>query len=128
PMRFFHCCSALSAGMLSLLLAGEALAASPGLVTRVGRFPAASISGAKRASASALEKAARSLLVEQIPASSGAELGIATTTELADGERVVKIPQLHQGLPVAHRGVAVTFGADDVARVISAKLEDELPP
>jgi MYXO-CTERM domain-containing protein len=122
----FHGFSALSLGLLSLTLGGEALAAK-GLVIRTGPFPAASIAATQRASASALERSAKALLVEQIPEGNRADLGRASTIELSSGERVVKIPQIHQGLPVALRGVAVAFGANDAAQVISAALEADLP-
>jgi MYXO-CTERM domain-containing protein len=126
-MRLSNGFSALSLGLLSLTLGGEALAAQ-GLVIRTGPFPAASVPSSKRAAPGALEKSAKALLLEQIPEANRAELGLATTIELASGDRVVKIPQVHQGLPVALRGVAVTFGANDAAQVISAALEEDLPP
>src|SRR5438045_3562992 len=101
-MRFLRCLSALSLGLASIAVSTAALAEAPRLLVRTGRFPVAG----KLTTPSALETAARQLLTEQIPTSSKADLGVATTTTLAGGERVVKIPQVYRGLPVALRGVA----------------------
>lgn len=110
--------TSLSAGLFVLALAHGALAASPGLVSVPGRFPAP---GAP------LEAAAVLAARQAVPEVASADLGPAQILELAGGERVVKLPQLHRGLPVALRGVAVTFGADGTARHVSARLEDDLP-
>jgi MYXO-CTERM domain-containing protein len=114
-MRFL---TSLSAGLFACALAHGAIAASPGLVSVAGRFPAPGAS-IEAAAVAAVQKAA--------PAAASAELGAVQTVELAGGERVLKIPQLHRGLPVARRGVAVTFGADGVARHVVTRLEDDLP-
>ena len=45
---------------------------------------------------------------EQVRWASSVSFGAARTVELANGERVVKLPQVHLGLPVAMRAVAVT--------------------
>ena len=45
---------------------------------------------------------------EQVRWASSVSFGAARTVELANGERVVTLPQVHLGLPVAMRAVAVT--------------------
>jgi MYXO-CTERM domain-containing protein len=62
-----------------------------------------------------------------VPAAATADLDAAETVTLASGERIVKLPQRHLGVPIAQRGAAVTFGADGVARHVVARLEDDLP-
>jgi len=114
-MRFS---SSLSAGLLTFALAQGALAAPSGQVSVAGRFGAPS---------AALVPAATSALVEAMPEAARATFGPARHVELTSGERVVKLPQVHRGVPVAMRGAAVTFGADGLARHVAARLEDDLP-
>src|SRR4051812_46031029 len=92
-MRLLRYFSALSFGLSCVAVSTAALAEAPRLSMRTGRFPVAE----RLTTPSALEKATRRLLAEQIPASSKAELGAATTTTLAGGERVVKLPQRYRG-------------------------------
>ena len=125
-MRTLRSLSALSAALLSLSLAGAAGAAEPGMAMRAGRFPIAGVALGQRASTLALEKAAPAVAYEQVRWAHPASFGAAHTVELSSGERVVKLPQVHMGLPVAMRGVAVTFG-DDAANLVTAKLESDLP-
>lgn len=125
-MRTLRSLSALSAALLSFTLAGAAVAAEPGLTMRSGRFPIAGFAFGQRASNLALEKAAPTVAFEQVRWASAVRFGAARTVELANGERVVKLPQIHMGLPVARRGVAVTFG-NDTANLVTAKLEEDLP-
>ncbi|MEP7125831.1 MAG: MYXO-CTERM sorting domain-containing protein [Byssovorax sp.] len=126
-MRILRPLSALSAGLISLLLAGAAGAAEPGQTLRAGRFPFAGITAGQRASRVALEKAAPAVAFEQMRWSSPVDFGPARTVELDSGERVVKLPQVHRGVPVANRGVAVTFGVDSVANLVSSAIEADLP-
>lgn len=121
-MRRLHRFSAVSLGLLTLALGTEA-AASSGFVVKTGRLSAP----AARVAQDAVARTALRVLAEQLPEASQASLGPSVVTELDSGERIVKMAQLHQGIPVAHRGVAVRFGADAVADLLSAKLEDSLP-
>ena len=125
-MRTFRRISALSAALLSFTLAGAALAEGPGMAVRSGRFPIAGVALGQRASNLTLEQAASSVAFEQIRWAGPVSFGPARTVELANGERVVKLPQVHLGLPVAMRGVAVTFGPD-AATLVTSKLEEDLP-
>lgn len=118
--------SSLSAALLSLAIAGAVGAAEPGMALRSGRFASSGLAIGQRASTLALEKAAPTVAFEQLRWTSPVSFGAARTVELANGERVVKLPQVHQGLPVAMRGVAVTFG-NDTANLVTARLEEDLP-
>jgi MYXO-CTERM domain-containing protein len=126
-MRILRPLSALSAGLISLFLVGSASAAEPGQTLRAGRFPFAGIAAGKRAPALVLEKAAPAVAFEQMRWSSPVDFGPARTVELDSGERVVKLAQVHRGVPVVNRGVAVTFGADNVANLVSSAIEADLP-
>jgi MYXO-CTERM domain-containing protein len=98
--------------------------ASP--VVATGRFPEVAGRAAvvpRGATARAAEQAARALLQGLLPAAASAELGAASELRMASGERVVKMAQVHGGLPVAMRGASVVFGADGVARQLAAHLE-----
>lgn len=121
-MRRLHRLSAVSLGLLTLALGTEA-AASSGLVVKTGRLSAP----AARATQEAVARTALRVLAEQLPEARQASLGPSMVTELGSGDHIVKMAQLYQGIPVAHRGVAVRFGADAVADLLSAKLEDSLP-
>ena len=125
-MRTLRPLSALSAALLSFTLAGAAIAAQPGMATLPGRFPIVGVAVGQRASNVVLEKAAPAVAFEQLRWAGSMSFGAARTAELANGERVVKLPQVHMGLPVAMRGIAVTFG-DDAANLVTAKLEEDLP-
>jgi MYXO-CTERM domain-containing protein len=125
-MRTFRPLSALSAALLSFTLAGAALAAEPGMTLRSGHFPLAGVTQGQRASNATLEKTAAAVAFEQVRWTGSVSFGAARTVELGNGERVVKLAQLHLGVPVAMRGVAVTFG-DDAAKLVSARLEQDLP-
>lgn len=125
-MRILRSFSALSAGLISLTLVSAASAAEPGLTLRSGRFPVAGLAAGRRALNADLEKAAPAVAFEQLRWASPVSFGAARTVELASGERVVKLPQVHQGLPVAMRGVAVTFGSD-AASLVTSRLEEDLP-
>ncbi len=125
-MRSLRFLSALSSALLSLAIAGTVGAAEPGLTMRSGRFPIAGLASGQRAATVDLEKAAPAVAFNQLRWASPVSFGAARTVELANGERVVKLPQVHQGLPVAMRGVAVTFG-NDTANLVTAKLEEDLP-
>ncbi|MFT3773485.1 MAG: MYXO-CTERM sorting domain-containing protein [Minicystis sp.] len=115
-MRFS---SFLSAGLLAFAFAGSAAAASPGLVSVSGRFPAAHV---------ALPTAAMAALQQAVPDEiRAADLRAARTIELTSGARVVKLAQVHLGVPVALRGAAVTFGPDGVARHVATRIEADLP-
>ena len=125
-MRTLRPLSALSAALLSFTLAGAAIAAQPGMATLPGRFPIVGVAVGQRASNVVLEKAAPAVAFEQVRWPGSMSFGAARTVELANGDRVVKLPQMHMGLLVAMRGIAVTFG-DDAANLVTAKLEEDLP-
>jgi MYXO-CTERM domain-containing protein len=125
-MRTFRPLSALAAALLSFTFAGAAVASEPGMAIQSGRFPIVGVAIGQRASNVVLQQAAPAVAFEQIRWASSVSLGAARTVELANGERVVKLAQVHMGLPVAMRGIAVTFG-DDAAALVTAKLEEDLP-
>ncbi|RYE82962.1 MAG: hypothetical protein EOO75_19945, partial [Myxococcales bacterium] len=116
----------LSTLVLSSLLAGPALAAPSGAAGARARFlDVGRLTPAVALEPGALEAAARGALAARI--GGGLALGPARQKALASGERVVRLGQRHRGLPVAQRGAAVTFAADGVARLVAARLEDDLP-
>jgi MYXO-CTERM domain-containing protein len=125
-MRTLRPFSALSAALLAFTLTGAAVATEPGQTLRSGRFPVTGLAVGQRASTLALEKAAPAVAFEQVRWASPVSFGAARTVELSNGERVVKLPQVHLGVPVAMRGAAVTFG-NDTANLVTAKLEEDLP-
>jgi len=126
-MRTLRPLSALPAALLSFTLAGAAVAAEPGLAMRAGRFPIAGLAAGQRAQNVALERAAPAVAKEQIRWTHQVDFGTARTVELDGGERVVKLAQVHRGVPVAMRGVAVTFDASDVANLVTSALEADFP-
>src|SRR3954451_15025020 len=93
--------SALSAVLLSLSITTSALALGPGLVTRSGRFATSALAPGQRATNAQIEQAAVAVAQRELAWSRPLAFGAARTTELTQGERVVKLPQLHGGLPVA---------------------------
>src|SRR4051812_35713412 len=109
-MRRVSLLSSLSASLVVLTL-GAAAAAAPSLVTRSGSFQPSdgAIGGAP--SDSVLAAASRSVLADQIEASRTLSFGEARVIALATGDRVVKLPQVHAGLFVAHRGASVIWRA-----------------
>ncbi len=117
-MRTSLSLSCLAAGLLSLCVGSEALAAGSGFTSRVGRF---------QVTGGSLEAAARALAGAELPAVSSLHFDAGRVVTLPGGERVVKLRQQHQGLPVVDRGVTVTFGKDGAGRLITASLEEELP-
>ena len=110
----------VSAGLLAFALGASAMAApTAGPISVSRRFTA---------TPAALEPAARSALREVVgPGLAAASFAPSRTIALRTGERVLKLAQTHQGLPVVQRGAAITFGADGVARHVSAWIEDDLP-
>ncbi|MEZ4306708.1 MAG: MYXO-CTERM sorting domain-containing protein [Polyangiaceae bacterium] len=122
-MRRFSFLSSISASLVALTLCGAA-AAAPGLVTKTGQFEVQGASSS--ASKSSLVSAAREVLDAQIDASRGLSLDPARVVTLSSGDRVVKLRQSHQGVPVVSRGASVTFRGG-VARLVSAHVESDLP-
>ncbi|UQA62635.1 MYXO-CTERM sorting domain-containing protein [Polyangium aurulentum] len=127
-MRFL---SPFSASLIVLALGGTALAAPSSQVTlEVGSF--AKVAGkpltvAKDADDAALDAAARAVLADRSAAYSNVTLGASRTARLNDGQRIVKLPQTHAGLPVLQRAATVSFGDDGVAHLVSTKLAQDLP-
>jgi hypothetical protein len=118
-MRTTTCTFVASASLLlSLALVAPPARAVPLRVT--GPFPAA-------AAAPTLVDAARAVLHGAVPASASLDFASPVVVSLASGHRVVKMGQLHRGVPVARRGAAVAFGPDGAARLVSAHLADRLP-
>lgn len=124
-MRRVLLLSSLSASLVALTL-GAAASASPGMILKSGSFRPEGASVSAKASGPALEQAARAVLDVEVPASRGIELGAARHVSLSSGARVVKLQQMHMGLPVVHRGATVTFDGDR-ARRVAARLEKDLP-
>lgn len=124
-MRFLY---SMTAALLGLALCNDAYAASPSprLVTHVGRFQSSELAAGKRASETKLDRAARSLVSEKAGRPDVA-FGPSRVVDLANGERIVKMPQTHKGLRVMGGGATVTFGADNVARMVTARLPEGLP-
>lgn len=120
--------TSLSFALLGLAFCRSAMALPPDLVIHEGRLPESpKLKGATRASSSALDAAARSIIAEQHSAAEPVALGESRTSSLRNGERIVRVQQVHQGLPVAGSGSAVVFGADDVARLVALRLASDLP-
>ncbi len=115
-MRSFSC---LTAGLAALLVSSAAVAGPP---TRTLLFK-----GAVAAPGDTPEIAARALVKQRAPWAASLALGAARVADLASGERTVRLPQMHQGLPVALRGAAVTFAKDGAARLVAVTLEEDLP-
>lgn len=131
-MRFI---TSVTAALLGLALASsvsDSLAAPasprfPRLVTHVGRFQTSELSAlSSPAGELDLDKAARVIFAEKT-GRPDLSLGASSVVALATGERVVKMPQMHKGLRVMGGGATVTFDADNVARMVAAKLVDGLP-
>lgn len=70
-----------------------------------------------------VEQAARSLVSARTPAT----FGDARSLTMSSGSRVVRMPQMHHGVPVAAAGATVAFGAAGAPRRVSLSLVDELP-
>lgn len=115
----------LSASLLALTLGGAAVA-SPALVTKSGSFQAPGAPVVAGASDAALATAALGVLGQEIEASRGLGFGEARVVGLASGDRIVKLPQVHKGIPVAHRGATVTWRGG-AARLLASRLETDLP-
>ncbi|MFO0760882.1 MAG: MYXO-CTERM sorting domain-containing protein [Byssovorax sp.] len=117
-MRRLTSLTCLAAGLLCATFGSTALAGAATFTARTGRFAAGS---------GAIEGAAARIAGEQIPGASALSFDGGRVVSLRSGERVVKLAQVHQGLRVVDRGVAVVFGAGGEGRLVSAALEDELP-
>ena len=124
-MRRVSLLASLSASLVALTL-GAAASASPGMILKSGSFRPEGASLSAKAAAPTLEKAARAVLDVEVPVSRGIELAAARHVSLSSGARVVKLQQVHLGLPVVHRGATVTFNGDR-ARTVAARLEADLP-
>ncbi len=121
-MRFFL---GLSAGLLLSLVGGAALAAPPTSVFDVGASSSATL--APNADDAAAYATARFVLTERAPMTKDLSFGLSRLSNLRDGRRIVKLPQMHAGIPVIDRSATVTFDASGVAHVVAAKLASELP-
>src|SRR5690242_5239949 len=95
--------------VLAALALGGAASAAPSLITRSGAYRPQGAQLTAASSDVALERAARSVLSEQIEASRSVTLGAARVVRLTTGDRVIKLPQVHKGLTVVHHGASVTF-------------------
>jgi MYXO-CTERM domain-containing protein len=115
----------LSAGLLFSLVGGAALAAPPTSVFDVGASSSAVL--APNADEAKADAGARFVLAERVPMTKGLSFGLSQLSNLRDGRRIVKLPQMHQGIPVIDRSATVTFDAAGVAHVVAAKLANDLP-
>jgi MYXO-CTERM domain-containing protein len=125
-MRFL---SSFSASLIVLALGGTALA-TPRPMLYEGPFNVAAgkqSAVAQGASAAAFDATAREIIKATAPWSASLSLGASRAAVLSDGRRIVKMPQMHAGLPVANRGATVSFGPDGVARLAAVKLAEDLP-
>ena len=124
-MRRVSLLASFSASLFALAFAGVA-SASPSVVTRTGTFRPTTTTVSAATNNSVLAVAARDVLDQEIEQSRGLTFGATRIIGLASGDRVVKLGQLHKGVPVVHRGATVTW-TGGVARVVSAHLESDLP-
>lgn len=111
--------TSLSAGILALGLVSPALAATPQLTLLSGRYPVYAKGSP--------ETKARAVLQKALPTAKVSDLQQGRAVKLSSGEQIVRFSQSHLGIPVARRGVAVTFASDGVARQLTSKLEQDLP-
>lgn len=114
------------AGSLVVLTLGAAAAAAPSLVTKSGPFQAPGVFVGGAPGEAALVAAAKAVLADQIEASRPLSFGQARVIALGTGDRVVKLPQVHMGLAVAHRGASVIW-REGAARLVTSRLESSLP-
>ncbi|MCK6586946.1 MAG: MYXO-CTERM sorting domain-containing protein [Polyangiaceae bacterium] len=120
----------LSAALCGLALSSTAVAGAPPRLVTHDIQSAPSLVGIKgeRAADATLDQAARSVIVETSSARmSPLSLGASEVVSLPNGERVVKMRQMHKGVPVLLGGASVVFGKDDAAQRVLAKLIDDLP-
>ena len=113
-----------------LLLAASASVAAPALAepARVLRGAITPPDGALLPGASEIEieSAARAIARRDLPDGEHLSWRGVTVRALSSGDRVVKMHQMHDGLPVANRGATVVF-RDGVARLVASKVETEWP-
>jgi MYXO-CTERM domain-containing protein len=120
-MRFL---TALSAAIVGVSLPLASLASPPSQsAIYTGHFPAL----AAKATPAAIESAARGLVIEKAPWSAGLTLENAKIHRFTSGERIVKLRQMHQGVPVVQRGATVAFKAGGAARLVAVDLASDLP-
>lgn len=124
-MRCFSRLSFVSASLI-VLAHGIPAAASSGIVLKRGAFRPQGVALTAGAKAPVLEKAAERVLAEHVAPSRHLAFGRARHVALTSGARMIKRPQTHLGLPVAHRGATISF-AGDSARLVTARLETDLP-
>jgi len=101
------------------------MAAPPTAIFDVGSFSSKPL--ATNANDAMVDAAARVVLAERAPETASLVFGSSHTARLRDGRRIVKLPQMHAGLPVIDRSATVTFDAQGVAHIVAAKLATDLP-
>ncbi|MFO0610945.1 MAG: M36 family metallopeptidase [Polyangiaceae bacterium] len=116
----------VSALPLVLSLASARLASAEPARLRVQRGAIVPPEGplALDASATEVEHAARAVVRRDLPNGERLSWGVPVIHRLGSGDRLVKLPQMHDGLPVANRGATVVFRGG-VARVVAAKVETD---
>lgn len=107
------------------LLASLPLAAgaSPLTRTNITRVQASHT----KAGALANEAVARSVALREDPRVAGLSFGAARTHDLRGGQRIIKLPQLHGGLPVIGRGTVVSFSRAGAPTLVTSTVERDLP-
>ena len=111
-MRFSTCLAALTGALLPCLPSlafADPVSFDRGPFLERGREPA------QTARTIALARAAHA-----------AALGDSKSIAFADGQTVVRLPQMHAGVPVALRGATVTFAREGRGRLLATRLERDL--
>lgn len=101
------------------------MATPPTAVFDVGSFSSTPL--AANADEAKVDAAARFVLAERAPVTKSLVFGSSRTSLLRDGRRIVKLPQMHAGLPVIDRSATVTFDTQGVAHIVAARVETDLP-
>src|SRR5690349_1825350 len=96
-------------GLVVFAVAGSAVA-SPSLVTKRGHFHSTQTSVEHDSPTAVLIEAARDIVAAELVApTTHPSFGAPQHRALPSGERIVKLPQMHEGLPVLARGASVVF-------------------
>ncbi|MCL2824742.1 MAG: hypothetical protein FWD57_12185, partial [Polyangiaceae bacterium] len=110
--------SILSLGLLALTVAGTAIAGPTGFVVQVP--------GELRVSQSKPVESAQKVIRKSAGLPDAVELVLARD-RTSSGLRMMRFSQVHKGIPVYKRGVALAFDSHGVTRIASSKVEHVLP-
>ncbi|MFO0547023.1 MAG: MYXO-CTERM sorting domain-containing protein [Polyangiaceae bacterium] len=116
-MKTFALRAATAAALAAIFAGAPAARAEPIWVSKQGVFPQR---------AGVLSTAAEAVLHDQVPESRALAFGEPRLMTLASGDQAIRLPQMHQGLRVVHRGATVVVRGSS-ARFVAAKLETDLP-